>query len=744
VARSSGGDPISTIDQQLKDIIAFAFDEGVADYLMTALKSAASRVEQRSTLAARAEMQSKRDAEKVKQPQDLKSLRRPQAKSAEKTESPLQVDEQLDLLAFSTLIRQREGLDIDDDLIKKVFAVFDTDGSGTVSAHEYLLYSLCEALGATELRAVDLFKQWDEDASGEIDEKEFCKAVQVLGYAVPPKVASRLFKELDVDKSGKLQYNELGAALTKRIGQESSKAELLRYTPGGQQANRDNRLGKVVARDSTNYASVRVRTLPSAAQLDASSNVPVMEQLGRHLTENSATIIRLFQDWDEDGNGGISKAEFRRAIKGMGYAAPTADIDALFVSLQGENRGKSDMDEYLEIEELHKALHSHVRGSKHARAPPPLPPPVEMPLQADAKLDLLAFAQLARSREGDELDDEHIKLMFAAFDEDGSGTVSAHEYLEYSLREACVQTGKRMVELFKSWDEDKGGTVSEKEFKRAVKMLGFAVPDKVASSMYKKLDADGNGLLKYNELVDLLSKKQPGKEASKAEIMRYTPGGQAANRDSRLGKPSARDSYSYETVRVRALPAEAQLDPESDISIVEQLGLLLTLHAKTIVSLLRDWDEDGNGGVDKKEFRRAIAALGYKAPNATLDVLFNELDIVKKDGFLEYDEMQKALRKFIRPKNAPGGPGGGGGLMESFGRGDGRSKLGRLQETKSGTRSQDSLGSGRPGSRGATPGGQSQGGKSEFSYSSLRPSTAEWVPKRYDYVLDFKARWPYA
>lgn len=92
---------------------------------------------------------------------------------------------------------------------------------------------------------------------------------------------------------------QLGAALTKRIGQESSKAELLRYTPGGQQANRDNRLGKVVARDSTNYASVRVRTLPSAAQLDASSNVPVMEQLGRHLTENSATIIRLFQDWDE-------------------------------------------------------------------------------------------------------------------------------------------------------------------------------------------------------------------------------------------------------------------------------------------------------------------------------------------------------------------------------------------------------------------------------------------------------------
>ena len=43
-------------------------------------------------------------------------------------------------------------LDVDNELIKKTFAAFDVDGSGTVSCHEYLLYSLCEALGATELR----------------------------------------------------------------------------------------------------------------------------------------------------------------------------------------------------------------------------------------------------------------------------------------------------------------------------------------------------------------------------------------------------------------------------------------------------------------------------------------------------------------------------------------------------------------------------------------------------------------
>ena len=71
--------------------------------------------------------------------------------------------------------------------------------------------------------------------------------------------------------------------------------------------------------------------------------------------------------------------------------------------------------DYLEIEEIHKALHKHVRGSKHARKAPPMPEPIAMPLQVDTKLDLLQFAELARAREGDDLDDEQIKLMFDAF-----------------------------------------------------------------------------------------------------------------------------------------------------------------------------------------------------------------------------------------------------------------------------------------------------------------------------------------
>ena len=48
---------------------------------------------------------------------------------------------------------------------------------------------------------------------------------------------------------------------------------------------------------------------------------------------------------------------------------------------------------------------------------------------------------------------------------------------------------------------------------------------------------------------------------------------------------------------------------------------MLTVHSKTMVAVLRDWDEDGNGGVDKKEFRKALIGLGYVVDRSIMDAL---------------------------------------------------------------------------------------------------------------------------
>jgi len=44
----------------------------------------------------------------------------------------------------------------------------------------------------------------------------------------------------------------------------------------------------------------------------------VQEQLRRVLTTNAVRVIDLFREWDEDGDGIVSKKEFRRAMPLLG------------------------------------------------------------------------------------------------------------------------------------------------------------------------------------------------------------------------------------------------------------------------------------------------------------------------------------------------------------------------------------------------------------------------------------------
>lgn len=68
-----------------------------------------------------------------------------------------------------------------------------------------------------------------------------------------------------------------------------------------------------------------------------------------------------------------------------------------------------------------------------------------------------------------------------------------------------------------------------------------------------------------------------------------------------------------------------------------------------VIDIFRDWDEDMSGTIDRKEFHRAIRALGFDAPRSEVDQLFNTYD---KDGggSIEYNEMNKMLRKEMELK----------------------------------------------------------------------------------------------
>ena len=86
------------------------------------------------------------------------------------------------------------------------------------------------------------------------------------------------------------------------------------------------------------------------------------------------------------------------------------------------------------------------------------------------------------------------------------------------------------------------------------------------------------------------------------------------------------------------------IDESSDKSVAQQLRDILSKNAVRVVDLFREWDEDGNGSVSKKEFRKAMPLLGFDAPRAVVDEVFDSFD-PDGGGAISIDELNKALRR---------------------------------------------------------------------------------------------------
>lgn len=73
-------------------------------------------------------------------------------------------------------------------------------------------------------------------------------------------------------------------------------------------------------------------------------------------------MIEVFRDWDQDGNGTISKMKFRSALAQLGVVAPQPVYDKLFNSFDSEGTG------FIKTRELTHLLHkSSISQESHLR-----------------------------------------------------------------------------------------------------------------------------------------------------------------------------------------------------------------------------------------------------------------------------------------------------------------------------------------------------------------------------------------
>jgi len=172
-------------------------------------------------------------------------------------------------------------------------------------------------------------------------------------------------RELAKAAEEKVALEERHADDCARIRQEGAEAaEAVRQEMRGETTRLKKRIEKVREEKTKEPLKRGASPLGNFAIEDGEDAPPIAIQLGNALRTNKDQVLNLFKDWDADGNGNVSGAEFRNAMFNIGLEYMGNHIDALFTSWDFTGDG---MISYSELEYALKTKPSPSRFKKAAK-----------------------------------------------------------------------------------------------------------------------------------------------------------------------------------------------------------------------------------------------------------------------------------------------------------------------------------------------------------------------------------------
>ena len=202
----------------------------------------------------------------------------------------------------------------------------------------------------------ELFRRMDVSGLGRVEIKEFARALRALniGKGCNNDTLHAVFRRIDSDGSGSISYQELSNAVHNLLkGVELRGAVKIQTSFRGSQGRK--RANEIRAREEAQTHQGALRALSElraklAAQLDQ--------------------MQKVFQTWDDDQSGRVSRREFRQGVALLGIDADREALDAMFDLLDADGSGALEYRELhrrLNAPELHRgasSLYLHTRGTR--------------------------------------------------------------------------------------------------------------------------------------------------------------------------------------------------------------------------------------------------------------------------------------------------------------------------------------------------------------------------------------------
>ncbi|KAF7806312.1 putative calcium-binding protein CML15 [Senna tora] len=134
-------------------------------------------------------------------------------------------------------------------------------------------------------------------------------------------------------------------------------------------------------------------------------------------------------------------------------------------------------------------------------------------MDSDGSLTILELAALLRSLGLNPTGDQ-IHALLANVDSNRNGSVEFDELVKAILPETnqeMVMNQERMVEAFRCFDRDGNGYISAAELARAMAKLGQPLTYRELMQMIKDADANGDGVISFDEFASVMARARSGK-----------------------------------------------------------------------------------------------------------------------------------------------------------------------------------------------------------------------------------------
>lgn len=388
-----------------------------------------------------------------------------------------------------------------------------------------------------------------------------------------------------------------------------------------------------------------IKSREEQLEMRAQRVAPVqLEELLAVMAEDCEELVQLFVKWDTDGDGTVGRDEFSAAVSKMGFKFAPEVSEELFSFFDKDNGGSVTLQEIeatlkwgrdrksarpllagwqqlTKLVDAHTSLHEQLASKLVAQGQTPQSMFRGWDESGDGVLDKAELGQVMVTICGMTLSDKELDQLFKSFDLDNSGTISFRE-LNSKLKEevpveqlmnalAAPEVEENLFRLFHTvWDQNGDGVLDRCEFVAALNGLGLDVKNlddgSAFDDLFRMLDEDGSGTISLRELQNSL---RWIRSCEKCERLRH-------------------EAYDF----------------EGTLSIQTQIRRALAANAVRVMDLFREWDENGDGVLEKAEFARAMPMLGIHAGREEVDDLFNSMD-GDGDGIVTFKEFNRQLRR---------------------------------------------------------------------------------------------------